>query len=365
MTDETFGPDTRRQINPNEFQNTPPGNFENVVDAQRKIGMEPFDAPHRPKITGNIPPQLAAMMNKSAEDEAPMRISEGSRMTQKNKQAKPDSSNLRVTGSVKLEELLANIKETTFTYEKITLPSLGKFYNGSDGPTDGVLHIRPMTGEEESILATPRFVKRGDAVNMIFDKCIKEKYRSENLLTQDRTFLLIWLRGISYGPDYQVELTCPFTDKKFSYTIDLNLDVNLCPEDFNMSSLEDILPTTGYNFKYRLARGRDEMAIQAHREKKAKFDTSSQADDSLIFKTAQLVEEIEGLTSKKELEILLKKLPVSDGNYIRNLVNDPPFGPDTKIVVTSPFSLEEFEVDLPLDSNFFFPRRLKKESEQE
>jgi hypothetical protein len=349
MSDETFGPESRKPINPNEFQ-TP--------NEQQNDSFAPV---RPPQIKGQIPPALAARLNGSdSEDESPMRVTEGSRMQQKIK-PKSEETKLRVTGSSKLEELLEGIKESTSTYEKITLPSLGRFYDGEDGPADGILHIRPMTGEEESILATPRFVKRGDAVNMIFNKCIREKYKSENFLSVDRTFLLIWLRGISYSPSYEVELTCPFTDKKFSYTIDLNLDVNLCPDDFAQDSLKGTLPTTGYSFVYRLSRGKDELAIQAHRDKKAKFDNSMQADDSLIFRTCQLIEEIEGLSNKNELEILLKKLPVSDGNYIRNLVNDPPFGPVTRVTVNSPFTLEDFEVDLPLDSNFFFPRRQKTE----
>lgn len=362
MSDDTFGPEPRKAINPNEFQNTPPtgvGNYQKVMETQKSMGR---DLPEMdvPKFKGNLPPELASRMNRQ-EDDTPMKVVENSRMQQKTQQKKVEEPNLRVTGSSRLESLLEGIKEKTYTYEKVTLPSLGKFYNGEDGPTDGILHIRPMTGEEESILATPRFVKRGDAINMIFNKCIREKYSTENLLSADRTFLLIWLRGISYGPSYQVELTCPYTDKKFSYTIDLNLEVNLCPDNFNASSLEDVLPTTGYSFKYRLSRGKDEMAIQAHRDRKAKFDSSAQADDSLIFRVAQLLEEVEGLTDKRELEVLLKKLPVSDGNYIRNLVNDPPFGVNTKVTVTSPFSLEDFDVDLPLDTNFFFPRRQKTE----
>jgi len=349
MSDETFGPEKRKTINTSEFQ------------TQGETDQNDNSYISKPKFKGQLPPELEARLNNSNDgDESPMKVTEGSRMQQKVK-PRSEEPKLRVTGSSKLEELLEGIKENTSTYEKITLPSLGKFYDGEDGPIDGIIHIRPMTGEEESILATPRFVKRGDAVNMIFNKCMREKYKAENFLSADRTFLLIWLRGISYGPSYEVELTCPFTDKKFSYTIDLNLDVNLCPDNFSQSSLQETLPTLGYSFTYRLSRGKDELAIQAHRDRKAKFDNSMQIDDSLIFRTSQLVEEIEGLSDKIELAEILKKLPVSDGNYIRNLVNDPPFGAVTKVTVNSPFTLEDFEVDLPLDSNFFFPRRQKTE----
>ncbi|WP_447516277.1 hypothetical protein, partial [Clostridioides difficile] len=63
-----------------------------------------------------------------------------------------------------------------------------------------------MTGEEEQILATPRFVRKGQAINMIFQRCLKEQFRPEQFLTIDRTYILIYLRGISYSPNYDVEV---------------------------------------------------------------------------------------------------------------------------------------------------------------
>ena len=91
------------------------------------------------------------------------------------------------------------MKCSTSQYEEILLPSKGKFYDGTNGPSDGIISLRPMTGEEEQILATPRFVRKGQAINMIFQKCIKENFKVENFLTVDRTYMLLYLRGISYS----------------------------------------------------------------------------------------------------------------------------------------------------------------------
>lgn len=270
---------------------------------------------------------------------------------------------MRVTGSGKLEELIAGIgARGSMVYEKVELPSRGKFYDGENGPADGVIHLRPMTGEEEEILATPRFVKKGQAINMIFNRCMKENFDASNFLTQDRTYMLIYLRGISYTPEYDVEVRDPETDQTFATTINLNdLFVDYCEADFGMDNLQDALPVTGYNFRYRLAVGRDEQEIQEHRERRAKnFDLSGQADDTLIYRTAHLIEEIEGLTDKREIQTLLKKLPIQDVAYLRTVVNEPPFGVDTKVSITNPYSLREFEIELPLESNFFFPRARKR-----
>ena len=267
------------------------------------------------------------------------------------------------TSSGHLKELLEGLKGSTTIYEEIELPSKGRFYDGSDGPADGIVSIRPMTGEEEQILATPRFVRKGQAINMIFQRCLKEDYRPENFLTIDRTYILIYLRGISYSPNYEVEVKCPNCEKKFGTTIDLNgLYVEPCPNEFG-PVLQDVLPTSKLPFAYKLSTGRDEQEITDYRDRRIKAFGDSSADDTLIYRTAMLLDNIDGLTNKNELQILLKNLPISDGSHIRNCINEPPFGVDTNVEIVCPSCLQDFEVDLPLEANFFFPRRKKAKTQ--
>jgi hypothetical protein len=262
-----------------------------------------------------------------------------------------------------LKELLEGLKGSTTIYEEIELPSRGRFYDDTDGPANGVVSIRPMTGEEEQILATPRFVRKGQAINMIFQRCLKEQFRPEQFLTIDRTYMLIYLRGISYSPNYDVEVKCPECEKKFGTTIDLNtLYVEPCPENYG-PTLQDVLPTTKLPFSYRLSTGRDEQEITDYRDRRIKAFGDASADDTLIYRTSMLLDNIDGLTNKGELQILLKNLPISDVSYIRNCINEPPFGVDTNVEIVCPSCLQDFEVDLPLEANFFFPRRKKTKTQ--
>lgn len=269
----------------------------------------------------------------------------------------------RETSSGHLKELLESLKTSSTTYEEIELPSKGRFYDDTDGPSNGIVSIRPMTGEEEQILATQRFVKKGQAVNMIFQKCLREKYKPELLLTIDRTYLLIYLRGISYSPNYDVEVKCPECDKKFATSIDLNsMFVESCPDDYG-PELSDVLPTTQLPFSYRLSTGRDEQLITDHRDRRIKQFGDNSADDTLIYRTAMLLDHIDGIENKGELQILLKNLPISDVSHIRNCINEPPFGVDTNVEINCPSCLQDFEVDLPLEASFFFPRRKKTKTQ--
>lgn len=305
------------------------------------------------QLKGAVPPEFMQALNQS---QAAGIQKPSSKMT---------SFESKELNSSHLKELLETIKNNNSVYEEIQLPSLGKFYDGENGPSNGRLSIRPMTGEEEQILATPRFVKKGQAINMIFQKCLKEgtQFKSENLLTIDRTFLLIYLRGISYSPNYDVEIKCPECETKFSTTINLNsLYVESCPDNFG-PILQDVLPNTKLPFRYRLSTGRDEQEITEHKDRRVKAFGDAAADDTLTFRTACLLDEIDGIVNKNELQILLKNLPIGDVSYIRNCINEPPFGVDTNVAIVCPSCYAEFEIDLPLEASFFFPRRKKGQTQ--
>ena len=346
MADEIFRP--QRPVNNafNEPQIELPENH-----PLRQQSNSEFGNGLHPGVAGNIPPQFRAQM-----------AGDVGGMNQQPLRAPIDAATAMVmmNGNAELSAILNTLKQHSAHYEEVMLPSKGKFYDGTDGPTNGVINIRPMTGEEEQILATPRFVKKGTAVNMIFSKCIRENIKPENLLSQDRTFLLIYLRGISYGTDYEVQVRCPDTDKQFSTIVDLDgLVIDRCPDNYGPANLSGVLPKSGLKFSYRLGTGKDETEIQEYRERKLKAFSDSATDDTLTYRTAQLINNIENISDKEELKVLIRNLPIQDVNYIRNLINEPPFGMQTKIAILSPYSNEEFEIDLPLDSGFFFPKNKK------
>lgn len=320
-----------------------------MADDTFKPGGGKETPPDSVKIQGNVPPAFRQAL-KMVRGELPTGETQG-------------TSQARPQGSAALEDLIKGLREKSNLYDEVVLPSKGVFYDGKDGPTNGILHIRPMTGEEEQILATPRYVRKGQAINMIFQRCLQEHFKTEEFLSIDRTFLLIWLRGISYSPEYEVEIKCPECDRKFNTTIDMNsLTVNDCPAGFH-GPLTDKLPVSGYRFSYRLSRGKDETEVQEYRDRHLKMFGDTGADDTLIYRTAVLVQDVEGLKDKKELVMLLKKLPIQDVAFLRNLIIDPPFGVDTKCQIVCASCLADFEVDLPLEANFFFPRQKRKKEQ--
>jgi hypothetical protein len=341
----------RKPIRPEEAKES----LARAHQVQKELGYNVPD--NEPVIKGNIPPQVQEELERRRRQET----GEDPPVEEKSKKFAP-AFNYK-TSNPDLDEIFAKLRDKTGRYEEIVLPSLGRFYNGSDGPTDGKIHVRPMTGNEEMILGTPRYLKKGVALDMIFQECVKEAIQPSKLLTVDRTFILIYLRGISIGHEYEVDVRCPECTTSFGTTIDLNLPVETCPEEFTQANLEDKFPNSGLRFKYRLSTGSDEQAVTDHQEKRIKQFGDNATDDTILFRMALLVEAIEHVKGVRLVQSILQRLPMEDVNYLRGLIIDPPFGPNTRIQLFCPSCNHEFEVNLPVDADFFFPRRRKDRKE--
>lgn len=253
-----------------------------------------------------------------------------------------------------LERLIRKASEQAGRYEEVNLPSRGYFYEES---IPGTLHVRRMTGEEEQIIASQKYAKEGVLIDKIFRNCISESIDPSKLLTLDRTYLLIFLRGISYSPEYEVQVKCPSCSASFSYSIDLSsLEFDYCKDDFGPANLLGELPISGIKFNYKLSTGADELKIIKYREKRLKDFGSEVTDDTLLYRSSLLITNMEGISQSDEIKIVLKKLIIGDVNYLRNLLTNKPFGVNTNVDVFCPSCGEEFDMELPIESNFFFPR---------
>lgn len=367
MAEDVFK-QSRKKITADDLTGTPGASLDAVkgfhAQAAKEVsGEAPRPATEAPfQIEGNIPPEFKEAMMRRNSFAAPPTDNDDAFETfeapPERPRAKPrpkptPDAKVRVQGSDALEDALGRLGGL-HKWETFEFPSKGKFYSN----IPGTIHIRAMTGEEEQILATPRWVKKGKAIDMIFQKCIREKFNTEDLLSVDRTHLLIFLRGISYTPEYDVEVKCPNCSIKYAHIIDLNeLDVRLCSEDFAPDSLSGTLPASGFEYSYRLATGQDEQEVANYRERRINEWGDQGEDDTLLYRTALLLEEIAGVTAKKELALLLKKLPIQDVAHLRNEINQPPFGVDTLLPLMCPSCSEPFKIDLPMEANFFFPRK--------
>lgn len=108
--------------------------------------------------------------------------------------------------------------------ETFALPSGGVFYTPGvelDSEVENAeVHVSPMTALDEIVMKTPDKLFSGDAVREIFARCIPQVKDVNRVLAKDIDFLLICLRKVSYGDEYQIEFKHDCKDAKMhSYVI--------------------------------------------------------------------------------------------------------------------------------------------------
>ena len=125
-----------------------------------------------------------------------------------------------------IDDLLKNLPPETAV--EVSLPSECRVYNLPD-PT-AMITLRPMTFEDEKALVSA--AKGQDPINIILGRCCTNLNIAE-LLPMDKLYLIMKLREISYGDDYNTLIVCPKCKAENPMKILLSqLNVNPVPDDF-------------------------------------------------------------------------------------------------------------------------------------
>ena len=305
--------------------------------------------------------------------------------------AKSPEPKLDIKPGMTPEQMLDAVlsKDEIIPWETCVLPSLGIYYKDKDGKSlvpDGVVQIRAMGIYADKILATARFAKSGTSLDWLFRKCVKISGDLDplDLLVGDRVFLLYYLRGITYGNDYDFFVTCSDPDcaKRSEQHYDLNdlVKTVIRPNsDIGDEPFKMILPYlseyTGSEFwiKVRLVRGRDTQSmvmrrnvsnLMRPRSARAKSEPEAQLsvsgvnesiDDTVSQNLNLVITEVMGSKDRGKIEKLVEKMHSRDTAEIREFLRKNSPGIDTQVVVTCKHCDAEMTLDLPITESFFRP----------
>ena len=147
-----------------------------------------------------------------------------------------------------IDEILKELP--TDTAVEVELPSECRAYNLED--PGAPITIRPMTFEDEKALVSAG--KGDDPVNLILQRCTTN-IKIPDLLSMDKLYLIMKLREISYGDDYNTLLVCSHCKAENPTTVKLSqLNVNPVPDDFE-DPITIMLPSIKKEAKIRLPKG--------------------------------------------------------------------------------------------------------------
>jgi hypothetical protein len=105
------------------------------------------------------------------------------------------------------------------------LPSRGIFYQDgelSSNVKDGEIHVHAMSAIDEINMKNPDMLFSGKAIEEVCKTCIPDILKPHKLLARDVDAIMLFLRSVTYGNFFEVEIqhTCPDA-KKQTYSLNI------------------------------------------------------------------------------------------------------------------------------------------------
>lgn len=259
-------------------------------------------------------------------------------------------------------------------FQSVELPSRGKFYKNNPALADGFVEIREYCAQEESMLAQMNQQNVQQVLNNMIDNCLKgDAVSADELTTEDAFYLLVWLRANSYGPSYDISITCPHTDcgHEDMYTINLSkLTVNVMTEEDPEEPIVVTLPKTKLQVEVRCMRRSMEIQATKRAAYLRQVKGMHKGDISDLLKRAYSISKVKQdnkeTTDRLEIEELcLKYLPAADSLVIDQTLAKFDHGVDVNVEVTCHACSRQIFTIVPPGQEFFRPARLTLETEGE
>ena len=109
-----------------------------------------------------------------------------------------------------------------FSVEVLDLPSKGLVYPKDHPLSSGQITIKYMTAKEEDILSNQNLIKKGLALDKLFESIIVDKVNIKDILIGDKNAIILATRLLGYGPEYSFKFYSTNLGDVINTTIDLS-----------------------------------------------------------------------------------------------------------------------------------------------
>lgn len=245
--------------------------------------------------------------------------------------------------------------------EIINLPSKGYFYPEGHPLASGTIEMKYMTAKEEDILASQSLIKQGVVIDRLLQSLIVTKINYNDLLTIDKNAVFIAARILSYGKDYEVEVTCPACGEKHTKVVDISefeekeVDWNCFTKGQN--AFEFTLPAASKNkLTLRLLTHGDEKRVEEDVKASRKLSKITGVDAELTTRLKHAIIAVDGNTDRAFIGKFVDSMLAVNSLALRKFLKE--VTPDIKTVFdyTCPSCGHEQEgAQLPIGVGFFWP----------
>lgn len=250
----------------------------------------------------------------------------------------------------------------TSTTEAVALPSRGLFYPPGH-PLCGqeYVDIRYMTARDEDILTSPSLLKNGTALDKFTQGLIcDQRIKIEDMLTGDKSAIMIAARVTGYGPDYDVTVTCPHCEEESEHTFDLSEYERYYTKvdevsGFNLNAnnrYEVVLPVCGDTVELKMITSREESRLAKSQQMKSK---NKLAETNTTDFLKLIIHSINGNTDKNSIAHAVMDMPARDSRFLRKHFAQVSPNLELKETYECQYCGTETEMEVPLEAGFFWP----------
>jgi len=207
-------------------------------------------------------------------------------------------------------------------------------------------------GQENFIVSAFKGGSGNIVLSLLRNKLYEHDLRPEELLEGDVEAILIFLRNTSFGPEYNINLTDPVTNKQFSATIvldELNIKKpNHLPDDNGFFVTK--LPKSEAVVKLRVLTYSELIEL----DKQAEQYPQNLTPPKITWRLNKQIVELNGVQDREQISKFIESMPIMDSKYIRNFLRENQPSLDLKKNVQAPSGeLVSFEIAFGVE--FFRP----------
>lgn len=249
--------------------------------------------------------------------------------------------------------------ESKYPSEMIPLPTKGWFYPEGHPLSCGEIELKQVTAKEEDLLANQELIKKGKVLDKLMESIILNKsVRIEDILIPDKNAILIAIRRLAYGDEYNVSVTCPNCMKANKVQINLS---DLAYKTFKFeehakgtNNFTFKLPNSGVTLTYKLLNQVDEQSIEAELTQIKKISKENTAEITTRMK--YVITSLDGNPDRAGVRRFIEeKLTAKDSLALRRHMRE--HNPDVDMTFDYKCADCDYErrLDVPLGASFLFP----------
>jgi len=246
--------------------------------------------------------------------------------------------------------------------EFVTLPSNGAFYpDGHPLAGEETVEIRFMTAKEEDILTSKSLIKKGLVLDRLIESVLVDKsLKARDLLTGDKSAILIAARVTGYGNEYNTEVACPRCETAADGSFSIEEVTVIKPSEeidgvefTSKNTYKFVVPMTKATVECHMMTGTDELAIARTAAKRRQHKLP---DSNLTSQLRQLIVSVNGNSEAIFVNSFVDNMPASDSRFIRDIHSriTPTVTLETDFECSN-CDYEQVGQAVPLTVNFLWP----------